>query len=121
MRLALDPAAAAGGLLVLRDELPRADASAIAARHPYLLGLAPDALRASAREVRARLGTGALRLRRASAAGASCRPRGPIPSPPHPHQPPPLAQFKRLLLEQGGSDPDALAQVGATGRRGTLK
>jgi hypothetical protein len=57
-------------LLALKDAFPRANASAMAAKHPALL-------RASAAELRAR-----------------------------------AEQFKRVLLEQGGDDPDALAQVG---------
>lgn len=55
VRLALRADAAAASMLVLREELPRANASAAVARHPYLLSLAPEDLRASTREVRMRL------------------------------------------------------------------
>jgi hypothetical protein len=52
VRLALESAGAADAMVALREELPGADASRVAAGAPHLLAMAPGDLRASAREVR---------------------------------------------------------------------
>jgi hypothetical protein len=139
VQLGVQAGAAALSLLVLRAELPSADASAMAARHPYLLSLPPEELRAAVKQVGApprptKGVTSPVQARRAACirdyfcgppapqvccawralAGEASR-RAPTALLPVPVPLPPLRlrgpQFRRLLLEHGGSDPDALAQV----------
>jgi hypothetical protein len=106
VRLAVDVDGVVGRLLALRDALPRANVSAIVARHPALLLLGADELRAGVREVCAR-GCAAWRsafcrgCHRCAALDHACT---------QPHNPHPL-QFREELLAQGGTDPDALAEV----------
>lgn len=114
VRLAMRADGVAANLLLLKEELPRADAARVAGGNAALLRMAPGELRAAVAEVG---GSGGVCFRYGRVGGAAANGAPYLLHTPsmclnkpllHLQQTP---QFKRLLLEEGGTDPDALAEV----------